>query len=119
MLVGVCVDRSPLMVIALLAILRAGGAYVPIDPKHPDDRIGLILKDADPRVLLSETGLRHKLDPAYQEKMLCLDDEDLTGAPLDEVPAPVKSDLAYFLTAKNESTKTPFRWADIPPDEQN
>ncbi|WP_209015743.1 non-ribosomal peptide synthetase [Roseibium sp. RKSG952] len=44
--VGVCLDRSPELVIALLAIMKAGGAYLPLDPDYPQDRLDLMLEDA-------------------------------------------------------------------------
>src|SRR5690606_11284281 len=45
-LVGVCADRSPEMLVAILAALKAGAAYVPIDPKYPAERIAYILQDS-------------------------------------------------------------------------
>ncbi|MBV9773399.1 MAG: amino acid adenylation domain-containing protein, partial [Gemmatimonadetes bacterium] len=53
--VGVCVERSPEMVIALLAIFKAGGVYVPLDPTHPADRLAYQLENsAAPLVLVGE-----------------------------------------------------------------
>src|SRR5207245_9488112 len=49
--VGICLERSLDMVVAVLAILKAGGAYVPLDPAYPPDRLGLMLEDAQVRVL--------------------------------------------------------------------
>ena len=46
-LVAVCMERSIEMVVALHAILRVGGAYVPIDPEYPDERIAFMLDDID------------------------------------------------------------------------
>lgn len=56
-LVGVCLERSLEMVISLLAILKAGGAYVPIDPTYPQERIALIMQDAQLKVLLTQQYL--------------------------------------------------------------
>jgi amino acid adenylation domain-containing protein len=53
-LVGVCMQRSPEMVIALLGIWKAGGAYVPLDPAYPRERLSFMLKDAGVKVLLTE-----------------------------------------------------------------
>ncbi|MBD9653185.1 AMP-binding protein, partial [Ensifer sp. ENS09] len=52
--VGICVERSPAMVVGLLAILKAGGAYVPLDPSYPSERLGQILADATPLLLLCD-----------------------------------------------------------------
>ncbi|MFF3488515.1 amino acid adenylation domain-containing protein [Streptomyces sp. NPDC002701] len=54
-LVGVCLPRSADLVVALLAVLKAGGAYLPIDPDSPADRIAYMVQDARP-VLLVTTG---------------------------------------------------------------
>ncbi|MEU9045080.1 MULTISPECIES: amino acid adenylation domain-containing protein, partial [unclassified Kitasatospora] len=52
-LVAVCLERSPELVVALLAVLKAGGAYLPIDPDYPADRIAYTLADARPVVVLA------------------------------------------------------------------
>jgi amino acid adenylation domain-containing protein len=60
--VGVCVERSLEMVVALLAILKAGGSYVPLDIHFPPDRITLILNDASVAVLILHDSLRPLCD---------------------------------------------------------
>ncbi|KAF9181612.1 hypothetical protein BGZ49_004820, partial [Haplosporangium sp. Z 27] len=58
-LVAICVDRSPAMIIGLLAALKAGGAYVPLDPSFASERLNDILIDAAPSILLAdETGIK-------------------------------------------------------------
>ncbi|HZN91438.1 MAG TPA: amino acid adenylation domain-containing protein, partial [Myxococcales bacterium] len=52
--VGICAERSTDMVVAMLATLKAGGAYVPLDPSYPPERLGLVLDDAGPRVVLTD-----------------------------------------------------------------
>jgi amino acid adenylation domain-containing protein len=58
-LVGVLLDRKPEMLIAVLAILRAGAAYVPLDPAYPAERIGYIVEDAEISFILSSNRLPH------------------------------------------------------------
>ncbi len=53
-LVGVLLERSEKIIIAILGILKSGAAYVPLDPEYPEDRIEYMLKDASPKVVLSE-----------------------------------------------------------------
>ena len=60
-LVGICLDRSPAMVVGLLAILKAGSAYVPLDPAQPGPRLALILADADPTLVLCDLAGRTAL----------------------------------------------------------
>ncbi|HEY0735918.1 MAG TPA: condensation domain-containing protein, partial [Herpetosiphonaceae bacterium] len=75
-LVGVCVERSPEMLIALLGILKAGAAYVPLDPAYPADRIAYMLDDAQMRVLLTQERLVANLHPEgtrYRATTICLD----------------------------------------------
>ena len=55
-LVGICIERSLEMVIGILGILKSAGAYVPIDPDYPSQRIGYMLGDAQIELLLSSSG---------------------------------------------------------------
>ncbi|UOY09327.1 amino acid adenylation domain-containing protein [Muricauda sp. SCSIO 64092] len=55
-LVGICIERSLEMVIGILGILKSGGAYVPMDPDYPSQRIGYMLEDSQIRLLLSSSG---------------------------------------------------------------
>lgn len=68
--VGICAERSLELIVGLLAIWQAGGAYVPIDPHYPADRIAYMLADAAPPVLLTQAALRGQLPPFAG---LCLD----------------------------------------------
>jgi non-ribosomal peptide synthetase component F len=62
--IALCVERSLAMVIGLLAILKAGAAYVPLDPAYPTDRLTQILHDAQPHLLLSDAAGRDALGQA-------------------------------------------------------
>jgi amino acid adenylation domain-containing protein len=72
-LVGVCVERSLELVVGLLGILKAGGAYVPLDPSYPQERLAYMLKDAAPRVLLTQERLLGVLPSQEAPALLCLD----------------------------------------------
>ncbi len=54
-LVGICMDRTEDLVIALMGTLKAGGAYVPLDPEYPRERLNLMIEDAQPLVVISES----------------------------------------------------------------
>jgi amino acid adenylation domain-containing protein len=72
MRVGVCMERSLEMVVGLLAVLKAGAAYVPLDPGYPRERLAYMLEDAQVSVLLTQTALLERL-PRHTAAMICLD----------------------------------------------
>ncbi|NPC71099.1 amino acid adenylation domain-containing protein [Corallococcus exiguus] len=107
-LVGVCLERSVEMVVAVLAVLKAGGAYLPLDPAYPAPRLAFMLEDAKAPVLLTQAKLRAGL-PAFAGPVLCLDESPALFAP--EAPAsPVDASslegLAYAIYTSG-STGTP------------
>jgi len=59
--VGLCTSRSHKLLVAILAILKTGAAYVPIDPNHPEARVNAMLDDADIALVLTESDLEYKL----------------------------------------------------------
>ena len=63
--VAICVERSLEMVVGLLAILKAGGCYVPLDPEYPAERLAFMLKDANPKIVLTHGVARARLDLAF------------------------------------------------------
>jgi amino acid adenylation domain-containing protein len=73
-LVGVCAERSVEMVVALYGTLKAGGAYMPLDPDYPSNRLALMLEDARPRVILTQQALAQRL-PAHDIPVICVDSD--------------------------------------------
>ena len=71
-LVGVCLERSLDMLVALLAILKAGAAYVPLDPAYPQERREFMLQDAEVGLLITQQKLLQAM-PTHSTKTLCLD----------------------------------------------
>jgi amino acid adenylation domain-containing protein len=71
-LVGICVERSLEMLVGLLGILKVGGAYLPLDPVYPKERLAFMLKDAQIPVLLTQQQLVEAL-PEYKARLVCLD----------------------------------------------
>ncbi len=59
--VGICIERSLAMVVGLLGILKAGGAYLPLDPAYPQERLSLMLEDAQVKFLLTQESLLNHL----------------------------------------------------------
>ncbi len=73
--VGICLERSLEMIIAVLGVLKAGGVYVPLDPEYPAERLGYMLEDAQVPVLLTEDGVAGKL-PISWCQVLCVEQWD-------------------------------------------
>ncbi|HEX2077932.1 MAG TPA: amino acid adenylation domain-containing protein, partial [Longimicrobium sp.] len=55
--VGLCLERGPEVIVALFAVLKAGGVYVPLDAEYPEDRLRYMLADSAPAVLLTQSSL--------------------------------------------------------------
>lgn len=72
-LIGICLKKSPRLYAAILGILKAGAAYVPIDPKWPMDRIRAIAEDAQLRFMISEGRLADSIDSELETPVLRLD----------------------------------------------
>ncbi len=97
--VGVCTDRSPALPVALLAVLKAGGAYLPLDPDYPRERLAFLLADSAAPVLLTQQPLVEKL-PEHSARTVLLDRDasrwqDLAGDPLPPIARP--ANLAYVI----------------------
>jgi amino acid adenylation domain-containing protein len=71
--VGICLERSPAMVIAVLAVLKAGAAYVPLDPAYPADRLALMLEDTAAPLLLVHSATRGRLAPRHACRLIDLE----------------------------------------------
>jgi amino acid adenylation domain-containing protein len=100
--VGVCVERGVEMVVALLGIIKAGAAYIPLDPNYPAERLRNMLEDASPAVLLTHSGSRSAV-PECAARVIELDREQLQIArqPAGNLPAfqigVSCSDLVYVI----------------------
>jgi amino acid adenylation domain-containing protein len=107
-LVGVCLERSPEMVISLLAVWKAGGAYVPLDPAYPPERLSFMIDDAQPRVVLTERKCQQLLFASAGDKSIYLDtDWPMIELEASENPLPVASpsDLAYVIYTSGSTGK--------------
>jgi len=98
-LVGLCVKRSLDMVIGLLGILKAGAAYVPMDPSYPKERLRYILEDSNASVVVTQESLVDGL-PSFAGKVICLD-KDWVKVARESEKNPVSQvdpeNLAYVL----------------------
>ena len=97
--VAVCAERGVEMLIALLGTLKAGSAYVPLDPSYPHDRQSFVLEDTEARVLLIQKDLEPKL-PAHDASVIYLDgvaDQQIADAYPRTVSGVLPDDLAYVI----------------------
>ncbi len=106
--VAICVARSPAMVVGLLAILKAGGSYVPLDPAYPSERLTYIFANAAPVILLVDAVGRTALDKASLSSITVLDPNELPESAINNphVPELNSSHLAYVIYTSG-STGTP------------
>jgi nonribosomal peptide synthetase DhbF len=107
--VGICVERSVEMVIGLLGIWKAGGAYVPLEPNYPDDRLKLIVKDADIRFLVTGRQLADRFfdQPSLQLIDLDKDWEAIAQQNAENVQARLTPDHAAYVIYTSGSTGNP------------
>jgi amino acid adenylation domain-containing protein len=99
-IIGVALDRSPQMIIAVLAILKAGAAFFPIDPNYPEDRLGFIVGDANPAYIITNERLASRLPRQFPVLLI---DEAATRSALMAYPAgnPGETDRRAPLTPLN------------------
>jgi amino acid adenylation domain-containing protein len=95
-IVGIFAERSVEMIVALLATLKAGGAYLPLDPNYPVERLAFMLGEAKPPVVLAARAVVEKL-PLYEGRIVFLD-EDIVAAEEENLTSGVQAEnLAYVL----------------------
>ncbi|MFB7178790.1 amino acid adenylation domain-containing protein [Streptomyces sp. NPDC056257] len=106
--IAVCLPRGPELVTALLGVLKAGCAYLPLNPDYPGDRLGFMLSDAEVPLCLTESWLTGKL-PAAGTRMISLDEQDeaIAAQPADAPVVRVTADDPAYIMYTSGSTGTP------------
>ncbi len=97
--VGLCMERSADLVVGLLGILKAGAAYVPLNPDHPAARLQQQLSQAGARVLVTDAATRAAL-PSFAGEVVCVEEErdKLAALPSTDPQTPIEAgDPAYIL----------------------
>lgn len=105
-LVAVVMDKGWEQIVAVNAILRAGAAYLPIDAENPDDRIQFLLKDADVRVVLTQSWVEEKVTWPSEVKRICIDDlmvGEMNTTDVSIISKP--DDLAYIIYTSGSTGK--------------
>jgi natural product biosynthesis luciferase-like monooxygenase protein len=96
--VAVSVERDARLVSALLGVMKAGAAYVPVDPRYPEDRVRLMLEDSRPSAVLTDRSVQPRL-PDVDAPVLVIDEPGTIDGLPDDPPAVTvgPSDLAYVI----------------------
>ena len=94
--VGLLLSRSAEAIVAILAVLKTGAAYLPIDPALPAARIGFMVADAAPIAAITTTGLADRLH-GCDLAVIDIDDPAVDSQPSTALPAPAPEDIAYLI----------------------
>ena len=97
--VAISLERSLEMIVALLGVLKAGSAYIPLDPAYPQDRLAFILQDSQASMLLTQQSLLPSLPSTFAGHVLCVDRSwEGFDSPGPAAPSAVSpDDLAYII----------------------
>ena len=94
--VALVLERSVEAIVAMLAVLKAGAAYLPIDPGLPAARIGFLLADAAPLVAITTADLAERLE-GHDVAVVEVDDPAIDAQPITGLPGPAPEDIAYLI----------------------
>ena len=115
-LVGICMERSLESVLACLGVLKAGGAFVPLDPAHPQERLAFMLKDAQVAVVLStQSSIEHYQLNFENFRSICLDTElsEITKEKNENLHGETSPDNLAYIIYTSGSTGLP-KGVEIP-----
>jgi amino acid adenylation domain-containing protein len=99
-LVGVCLERSPELVIGLLAVMKAGAVYLPLDPSYPSERLRFMLADSGVGLVLTTEALREQVSPSSADIVTVeetVDEGEATPAALPGGVRVVPANIAYAI----------------------
>ena len=107
-LVGICMERSLEVVVGLLGILKAGAAYVPLDPAYPRERLAYMLRDAGVSVMLTQQRLLGQL-PDHIARVVCIDSdgEDIARQSMENSSVGVRAGNCAYVIYTSGSTGEP------------
>lgn len=105
--VGVCVERSCELFVALLAVLKSGGVFVPLDPRHPAARLDWIVRDAQLRHGIVDAAGRAALGEPFEHAFDAMSAGTGAAASVDDEDVPVHPRSAAYMIYTSGSTGTP------------
>ena len=105
-IVGIMINRSLEMIIAILAVLKSGGAYIPIDPDYPSDRIDYVLENSNCSIVLTSRKLFDKIKINCKKVDINLSNHSIYNLPKDNLPSISKpNDLSYLIYTSGSTGK--------------
>jgi amino acid adenylation domain-containing protein len=107
-LVGICMQRSLEMVVAMMGVLKSGAAYVPVDDNYPDDRIGEIIEDTGATIILSDTSNKSRLTALSNSLVVDIQEliSDNSGLPAENPSLKIdEKSLAYVMYTSGSTGK--------------
>ena len=107
--IGICIDKSPEAIAAMLGILKAGAAFVPLDPEYPADRIAYMVEDADISTIITQPNHQQKLEPLINRPGLnwlnCYQPVDDDTLFIDKAISIDPGNLAYIMYTSGSTGK--------------
>ncbi|MEM8603336.1 MAG: amino acid adenylation domain-containing protein, partial [Cyanobacteria bacterium P01_H01_bin.121] len=107
-IVGICLERSPEQIIAMLAVLKAGGAYLPLDPAYPADRLNWMLTDSQASILITQPEIDQLAIPEQTQRLeLGAATADIQNYPATNPVSGITSENLAYLIYTSGSTGKP------------
>lgn len=106
-IIGLYTERSPDMIVGILGILKAGAAYLPLDPEYPEERINFMLQDAGVKVILTQASLQDSLSGSVTRCTVLTGPDILSMADKTLPPVEVKSEDTAYVIYTSGSTGRP------------
>lgn len=104
-LIGICLYRSFAMVVAILAIIKVGAAYVPLEPDYPEERLQYLIKDAQPTLLITTTEILNKINLLKNDTVL---QNDIANGIVD-----LRRDRLAIAQMKQQNLDVPVEGSDL------
>jgi amino acid adenylation domain-containing protein len=103
-IIGILIHRSPEMIIGILGVLKAGAAYLPLDPDYPQERINYMLQDSEANVLLTQLSMERNVE--FNGKVINIDNCNMDTKDISNIENVNKStDMAYVIYTSGSTGK--------------